>query len=65
MKLWTKSSDSLAEVSAFTTGDDLKWDGFLARYDVLGSLAHISMLKSIKLLSDADHRILEKELKNI
>lgn len=65
MKLWTKSSDSLAEVSAFTTGDDLKWDGFLARYDVLGSLAHIRMLKSIKLLSDADHRMLEKELKNI
>lgn len=65
MKLWTKSSDALAEVSAFTTGEDLKWDTLLAKYDVLGSLAHIRMLTSINLLSSDEHRTLEKELKKI
>lgn len=65
MKLWTKSSDALDEVSAFTTGDDLKWDASLARYDVLGSLAHIRMLTSIKLLSSEDCGALERELKVI
>lgn len=65
MKLWTKNSDSLAEVSAFTTGDDLTWDLYLARYDVLGSLAHIHMLTSIGLLTEAEHRALSGELKKI
>lgn len=65
MKLWTKSSDALAEVSAFTTGDDLKWDGYLAKYDVLGSLAHIRMLVSIGLLTPEDHRSLDGALRNI
>lgn len=65
MKLWTKSSDALSEVTDFTTGDDLRWDGYLARYDVLGSLAHIRMLQSIGLLTADEHRILADELKKI
>ena len=65
MKLWTKNSDALAEVSAFTTGDDLTWDRYLARFDVLGSLAHIRMLTSIGLLTEAEHRSLSGELKKI
>lgn len=65
MKLWTKSSDALSEVSTFTTGDDLRWDHQLAKYDVLGSLAHIRMLASIKLLSAEDCKSLENELKKI
>lgn len=65
MKLWTKTSDALAEVSSFTTGDDLTWDRYLARFDVLGSLAHIRMLTSIGLLTEAEHRSLSGELKKI
>jgi argininosuccinate lyase len=65
MKLWTKSSDALAEVSAFTTGDDLTWDRYLARHDVLGSLAHIRMLASIGLLMPGEHQALDAELKKI
>ena len=65
MKLWTKSSDALAEVTAFTTGDDLTWDAYLARYDVLGSLAHIRMLQSIGLLTADELAALSAELKNI
>ena len=65
MKLWTKSSDALAEVSAFTTGDDLTWDHYLARYDVLGSLAHIRMLTAIGLITDSEYQSLSLELKKI
>ncbi len=65
MKLWTKSSDALKEVTDFTTGDDLTWDSMLAQYDVLGSLAHIKMLASIGLLTDAEHKSLASELKKI
>lgn len=65
MKLWTKSSDALAEVTAFTTGDDLTWDAYLARYDVLGSLAHIRMLQSIGLLTVDELEALSTELKSI
>lgn len=65
MKLWTKSSDALNEVTEFTTGDDLTWDAMLAQYDVLGSLAHIKMLASIDLLNEAEHKSLVSELKKI
>ncbi len=65
MKLWTKTSDSLSAVTDFTTGDDLIWDAYLARYDVLGSLAHIHMLQSIGLLTADEHKKLSMELKNI
>jgi argininosuccinate lyase len=65
MKLWTKSTDALEEVTDFTTGDDLTWDAMLAQYDVLGSLAHIKMLASIGLISEAEHKSLAAELKKI
>lgn len=65
MKLWQKDKDSLAEVSKFTTGKDQEMDLFLARFDVLGSLAHIQMLESIGLLAKEELSILSKELKKI
>jgi argininosuccinate lyase len=65
MKLWSKSTDALNEVTEFTTGDDLTWDAMLAQYDVLGSLAHIKMLASIGLLNDAEYKSLASELKKI
>ncbi len=65
MKLWTKASDSLGEVSTFTTGDDLKWDGYLAEFEVLGSLAHIRMMASVGLLSKDEHQKLDLGLKRI
>ncbi|MDQ2658616.1 MAG: argininosuccinate lyase [Bacteroidota bacterium] len=51
MKLWQKDTASLKEVEKFTVGKDQEMDLFLARYDVLGSLAHIAMLESIGLLT--------------
>lgn len=65
MKLWQKDKDSLKEVTDFTTGKDQEMDLHLAKFDVLGSLAHIQMLESINLLSKDDLTSLSNELKSI
>ena len=65
MKLWQKDKDALKEVTEFTTGNDRALDLYLARFDVLGSLAHITMLESIGLLTLDELTVLSKELKCI
>jgi argininosuccinate lyase len=65
MKLWQKDKASLKEVEKFTVGKDQEMDMFLARFDVLGSLAHIRMLESIGLLKRGELDQLIIELKNI
>ena len=65
MKLWQKDKGALASVEKFTVGQDQEMDIFLARFDVLGSLAHIQMLESIGLLSKEELNILSTELKSI
>ena len=51
MKLWEKTVQVNQDVEAYTVGRDREMDMYLARYDVLGSLAHITMLQSINLLT--------------
>ncbi len=51
MKLWQKTSTSKQEVEQFTVGNDPLFDILLAPYDVLGSMAHATMLCSIGLVS--------------
>ncbi len=53
------------EVTDFTTGQDNILDLHLAPFDVLGSLAHITMLESIGLLTKEELSLLSVELKNI
>lgn len=53
------------EVDTFTVGKDREMDLYLAKYDVLGSMAHITMLESIGLLTKEELTILLAELKNI
>jgi argininosuccinate lyase len=65
MKLWQKDKTSLKEVEKFTIGRDQEMDMYMARFDVLGSLAHIRMLESIGLLKPTELEILSAELKNI
>jgi argininosuccinate lyase len=65
MKLWQKDKASLKEVEKFTVGLDQFMDMYLARFDVLGSLAHIQMLQSINLLTAEELKSLSAELKNI
>ena len=67
-KLWQKENQSTdAKIEKFTIGNDPAYDLLLARYDVIGSLAHIKMLASdsVNLLSPSDQATLEKELKHI
>ncbi|OIP85033.1 MAG: argininosuccinate lyase [Porphyromonadaceae bacterium CG2_30_38_12] len=64
-KLWEKSTQVNERVDAFTVGRDREMDIFLAKYDVLGSLAHIQMLASVNLLAKTEYDILAAELKNI
>ncbi len=65
MKLWSKDKESLKQVTDFTTGKDGEMDMYLAKFDVLGSLAHIRMLQSINLLTADELKSLSVELKNI
>lgn len=65
MKLWQKDKASLKEVERFTVGLDQQMDLFLAKSDVLGSLAHITMLETIDLLKKDELDILTAELRSI
>ena len=53
------------EIEKFTVGRDREMDLHLAKYDVLGSMAHITMLQSIDLLTKDELQVLLKELKAI
>lgn len=64
-KLWEKNTSVDKDIEKFTVGKDPEMDLYLAKYDVLGSIAHITMLESIGLLKKEELTILIKELKNI
>jgi len=65
MKLWEKNYEVNAEIDRFTVGRDREMDLYLAPYDVLGSMAHITMLESIGLIGKDELPVLLKELRNI
>ena len=65
MKLWEKNYEVNKEIDRFTVGKDREMDLYLAEYDVLGSMAHITMLESIGLLTADELRQLLAELKEI
>jgi len=65
MKLWEKNFEVNKEIERFTVGRDREMDLYLAKYDVLGSMAHITMLESIGLLEKDELSQLLAELKNI
>ena len=64
-KLWEKNFEVNKEIERFTVGRDREMDLYLAKYDVLGSMAHITMLQSIGLLEADELAQLLAELKNI
>ena len=64
-KLWEKNVQVDHEVDIFTVGKDRELDLYLAKYDVLGSMAHITMLESIGLLTKEELNVLLAELRNI
>lgn len=64
-KLWEKNFEVNKEIERFTVGRDREMDLYLAKYDVLGSMAHITMLESIGLLGSNELQPLLTELKAI
>ncbi len=65
MKLWQKDTTTSAAVEKFTVGNDRELDIHLAPFDVLGSLAHITMLESVGLLTKDELEDLKAALKDI
>ena len=64
-KLWDKGFEIQDKIERFTIGRDREMDLYLAEADVLGSMAHITMLESIGLLQADELRQLLTELRNI
>ena len=64
-KLWDKGYDDDALIDRFTVGKDRELDLSLAKYDILGTMAHITMLSEVGLLPEADLRKLLPELKSL
>jgi len=66
MKLWQKETTSISEkIENFTVGRDREMDLYLAPYDVLGNIAHATMLESVGLLEPDELVLLIVELKSI
>jgi len=64
-KLWDKKIQLDSDIERYTIGKDAEMDMYLARYDVLGSMAHATMLESVGLLSNDDLQALLKGLRSI
>ena len=64
-KLWDKGFEIQDKIERFTIGRDREMDLYLAEADVLGSMAHITMLESIGLLQADELKQLLAELRNI
>ena len=64
-KLWTKNARMTDEIEKFTVGRDREMDLYLAKYDVMGSMAHVTMLESIGLIAHDELPVLLDALKAI
>ena len=61
-KLWQKNNKVSDLVEKFTIGNDQAMDMYLASYDVLGSIAHTTMLAEVGLLTAAEQTSIKKAL---
>lgn len=62
MKLWDKGFSTDKKIDLFTVGNDRELDLVLAKYDVIGSIAHAKMLHKIGLLTANEIDSIEKEM---
>lgn len=65
MKLWQKNYQVDKSIDTFTVGDDRDLDRYMAKFDVLGSLAHTRMLEKVGLLTTDDLEQVQQGLKDI
>ncbi len=64
-KLWDKGFEINAEIERYTVGRDRELDLLLAPHDVLGSMAHVTMLESIGLIGKDELPVLLDALRDI
>ena len=64
-KLWKKKYELDKAVEDFTVGDDYLWDTKLVKADVVGNIAHSTMLQKIGVLSKEELEIIKKNLIDI
>ena len=62
MKLWEKGIPTDQKIEAFTVGNDREIDIHIAKYDLLASKAHATMLASVGLLTKEESEQLNKQL---
>ncbi|MGQ1945921.1 argininosuccinate lyase [Geofilum sp. OHC36d9] len=65
MKLWDKGTPVDKKIEDFTIGKDRELDVELAPFDIIGTMAHITMLSKIGLLPSGDLALLLPELKKL
>ncbi|MDP7322353.1 MAG: argininosuccinate lyase [Candidatus Woesearchaeota archaeon] len=61
-KLWQKDYKLNEEIENFTVGNDFLLDKELVKYDVLGSIAHATMLNKINIIDNNELQKLKKTL---
>lgn len=64
-KIWEKTTQVDRQIELFTVGKDRELDVLLARYDLLGSMAHTTMLESVGLVTSDELQLLLEEMKHI
>ncbi|HCE57872.1 MAG TPA: argininosuccinate lyase [Prolixibacteraceae bacterium] len=65
MKLWEKGIPVNQAIEKFTVGNDRELDIYLAPFDILGSMAHITMLESVGLIEKHELPVLLKSLRKL
>jgi len=65
MKLWEKGIQVNKAIEAFTVGNDRELDVYLAPFDILGSMAHITMLESVGLIQKHELPVLLNGLRKL
>ena len=65
MKIWSKGFDNAPEIDAFTVGKDRELDLMLAPWDIVGTIAHVTMLSEVGLLGEDELAVLLPELKKL
>ncbi len=63
--LWDKGFDASEKILEFTVGRDRELDLLLAPYDIMGTMAHITMLQSVGLLAEGELSALMQELRRL
>ena len=65
MKLWEKGTSVDAAIEKFTVGKDRELDLLLAPFDILGSMAHVTMLETIGLISSDELPLILASLREL